>query len=485
MSTNLYELFHQTALRQPESPAVLGPRTNAVLSYRELDAAIGRAAERLRAAGLRAGDQVGLHLPSSADYIIWTYAVWQCDACVAPVPMELAAPEKREILECLSLDYFVSRESSASFLDPFRRPASGVADEMIVPIQCPRERPPGLGAIHAAFIRYTSGTTGAAKGIVLSHETIQERIHAANEPLQIGPSDRVLWVLSMSYHFTATIVGYLTFGATVVLPANHFAGAIIDAIQHSQATVIYASPMQYSLLADFPQAKELTSLRLAISTTAALEAKVARRFQGRYGLPVSQALGIIEVGLPCIHVDAAEGRADSVGRLSPAFGVRLEDAGLGPELQEISLRGPGLLDAYYHPWRTRQEIMPDGWFRTGDLGCIDEDGYLFLRGRSKDVLNVMGMKFFPYEIERVLATHPQVAAACAFLGRDERRGDIVCARVVTHQATYDPELEQDLRRLCRDRLATYKVPDRFEFVRALPRTASGKVLRRAVEQAAT
>src|SRR6185369_16982242 len=130
----------------------------------------------------------------------------------------------------------------------------------------------------------------------------------------------------------------------------------------------------------------------------------------------------------------------------------------------------GLLDAYYRPFRTRSEIMPDGWFHTGDVGYRDVDGYLFLNGRSKDVINVMGMKFFPQEVEGVLASHPGVKEASVFGRPESRCGEQVLARVVTKDGCYLPELEQQLRQSCKARLASYKVPEQIEFVQALPKT---------------
>jgi acyl-coenzyme A synthetase/AMP-(fatty) acid ligase len=283
----------------------------------------------------------------------------------------------------------------------------------------------------------------------------------------------------MSYHFTVSIVAYLTFGATIVLPENHFAAAITGSILRTNSTVLYASPMHYALLADFEQATLLPSLRLAISTTSSLDRRTAVLFAERFGRPIAQALGIIEVGLPCIHTDATTDRWNSVGRVLPAYALRLEDVGLGSDLKEIVLRGPGLLDAYYRPFRTRSAIICDGWFDTGDVGFQDEDGYLVLKGRSKDVINVMGMKFFPQEVEAVLASHPGVEQASVFGGPEKRRGEQVLARVVTKDGCYRPELEHQLRQFCKTRLAAYKVPEQIEFVQALPKTASGKILRRA------
>jgi long-chain acyl-CoA synthetase len=481
---NLYDVFHETACRQPDHPAILGPSPQAALSYRSLDKEICGVAEGVLArAGLRPGDCVGLHCPSGVSYIIMTYATWRCGGCVVPIPVELAPDEKQQICREIGLRFVISTERGAGFLEPFHR---GTLDQFesdlfICPIASPCEHPPGFAGVNGAFIRFTSGTTGAFKGVVLSHETIRDRIQAANGALHLGPADGVVWVLSMSYHFAVSIVSYLSFGAAIVLPANHFAAGILEATRRHQATLIYASPLHFAWIAAAEDSEPLPSLRLAVSTTTALDQGTADRFRRRFGLPLTQALGIIEVGLPFINVDFAADRPDAVGRVLPAYRWRLDDVGLGPHLREVVLSGPGFLDAYYRPWRTRSEILPDGWFHTGDVGEVDEDGCLFLRGRSKDLIDVMGMKFFPQEVEAVLMTHPRVESACVFARADERLGEVPCAQVVIREPGSAPS-ERELLEYCARRLAAFKVPQGIEFVKALRKTASGKLLHRDAGQ---
>src|SRR5262245_16787745 len=202
MAMSLYDVFRDTARRQPAEFALLGPGPDDRLSYRQLAEAIDAAADRLHGAGLRPGACVGLHCPSGADYIILTYAVWRCGGCVVPIPVELADPEKQEICRTIALTLVITGQARASFVEPFRQ---GSAVDMpaaaAVPVTALREHPDGFRPLSSAFIRFTSGTTGTAKGVVLSHETIRDRIAAANDVLRIGPADRVLWLLSMSYHF--------------------------------------------------------------------------------------------------------------------------------------------------------------------------------------------------------------------------------------------------------------------------------------------
>ena len=209
MPRNLYEVFHATAERQPQHPAIVGPADEDVLTYAALDDRIRAASERLRRAGVQPGHCVGLHCPSGVEYIVLTYAVWRCGGCIVPIPAELTSEEKRQICREIRLASVITTAGDNPFLAPFR---AGNETELapriaLVPVVSPREHPSGFHEVHSAFIRFTSGTTGASKGVVLSHETVLERIHAANDVLRLGPADRIVWMLSMSYHFTVSIVG--------------------------------------------------------------------------------------------------------------------------------------------------------------------------------------------------------------------------------------------------------------------------------------
>lgn len=478
---NLVDLLDATVERQPGEPAIVGSAEGEVLSYAELKAWIDETAGRLAEAGVRAGQCVGLHVPSGREYICLTYALWRLDACVVPIPTELSAVEKMRVCEGIALDHILMDRGGQRALAAAVAEAPRVVDDKtwIAPARRLREAPEGFGAIHAAFIRFTSGTTGTSKGVVLSHETIRERICAANDALQIGSADRVLWLLSMSYHFAVSIVAYLSFGATIVLAKNHFAGSLIETCNRHGITFIYGAPMHYELMAHDAGGGGLPKLRLAISTTIALKRATVEAFQRRFGMPLSQALGVIEIGLPCIDLHMQQEKWGSVGKLLPAYEIAMEDVGLGDELRRIRFRGKGFFDAYYDPWRPRAEVMADGWFDTGDLGKLDDDGYLFIQGRSKDIINVAGMKFFPQEVEDLLNRFPGVRESCVFAHRHELFGEVPHAHVVLaasaeSQARLD---EGTLKDFLRQHLASYKVPERIEVVQSLARTASGKIVR--------
>jgi long-chain acyl-CoA synthetase len=481
MTFNLDTVFQETARCQPRHTALVGPRNADRLTYEELNQSIAVAARQLRLAGLHAGDCVGLHCPSGRDYIIYTYAIWRNGGCVVPIPMELRPAEKHEIARKITLDLVLSQSRNLSDVAPLfaASPVQLLGDGWAGQALKQRDAPGPLAHMNPAFIRFTSGTTADSKGVVLSHETIYDRVQAANHAIAAGPQDRIVWVLSMAYHFAVSIVSYLSYGATIVLPANLFAPAILAVAREHRATMIYASPTHYQWLADCDEAVQIASMRMAISTTAPLDLATAVSFQDRFGIPLTQALGIIEVGLPFINIESAATKPESVGRVLPAYELRLQDVGLGPRRREIHLGGLGMLDAYYDPFQCREEILANGWFATGDIGELDSDGCLFLRGRAKELISVMGLKFFPQEVEAALLAHPSVQQASVFGQTDERFGQVPYARVVTSD-TASGGLERQLLAHCRQRVAEYKVPRRIEFVRAIPTTASGKIVRRAV-----
>ena len=476
---NLLDIFYATAEKSPDHPAIIGPEEHTLYTYASLRATIESTTATLKECGVKPGDCVGLHYASGCDYIILNYALWGCGACVVPIPTELVAEEKQRICSEISLTYVVSQNGSLHVLTPALNgePIPLYGDAVLVPIKRFRDAPPGFDQINSAFLRFTSGTTGTSKGVVLSHETIFDRIHAANDGLHIGPDDKIIWLLSMSYHFAVSIVAYLSFGATIVLCKNHFGSTIINTLNKHSGTLIYGSPMHFQLMAHDAGSAMLPSLRLAISTTTSLRKETAEEFYKRFKIPLAQAFGIIEIGLPCIDLDKPLEKTGSVGKVLPAYEIQMEDIGFGEDLRAIKFRGKGLFDAYYDPWQTREQFMKDGWFATGDLGKLDSEGYLYILGRNKDIINAAGMKFFPQEVEQLLDRYPCVKESCVYAHKHELFGEVAYANIVMSPATQPPQMEVALKEYCALHLAPYKIPEKFFFVEALTRTASGKLIR--------
>jgi long-chain acyl-CoA synthetase len=219
---------------------------------------------------------------------------------------------------------------------------------------------------------------------------------------------------------------------------------------------------------------------MAVSTAMKLPLQTAVEFREKFGMELTEAYGIIEVGLPFIRPADIGEAFGSVGKPLPDYGIRLvhkDPAGIG----EIQISGSGLLDAYYTPWQGRGDVLADGWFSTGDLGQIDQDGCLTIVGRKKDVINFVGMKLFPVEIEAVIDSFPGVAESQVYPLPHERFGELPAARIVIKDGFDADTVLSGLRRFCYRQLASYKVPKQFEIVSQLSRTASGKLKRQRVE----
>lgn len=460
---NLTELLDGTTSRWPHKPAFIEGDT--IVPYAELGNIIARFAAQLRTFGITPGTRVGLSYPNSVAYVALTFALWRIQAVVVPIPTECTVAETATIAETMQLEAILSRTSAGNSV--------AISPEGFFTRLTP-SAPADNHGLNLAFIRFTSGTTHERKGVALSHETVRDRIVAANEALRIGPADTVIWCLPMSHHFLITIVLYLSQGATVVLTQQVLARPFLEAVNRWRGTVLYASPFHYALLARDCSDLGLPSVRLAVSTTCALPQDVAEDFRQRFSLPLSQALGVIELGLVSLNTDDPHGRWNSVGRPLKAHRVCIvspDAEGVG----EVATAGPGFFDAYAAPWLPRETVLRDGWFHTGDLGWLDPEGFLFLAGRKSAVINLAGRKVFPEEIEAVLNRHPAVSESRVYGRQHAHLGAVVEADVVLAQPDADTELVRDF---CRKHLAPYKTPTRLHVVSTLPRTAATGKIRR-------
>ncbi len=439
--------------------AVVSPELQ--LTFGELEARMKDCGQRLNEDAnwpKKARPRIGLNAPSGTDYIVVALAILQQNACFVPIPNELTASERAQLAKATALDAIVHAQSAQEWrIETVAHDSPPAFDEA------------ALTALNPAFIRFSSGTTGNSKGIVISHETLLARITAANEGLRIGPQDRVLWVLPMAHHFAVSIVLYLYHGATTILAPASDPKVMIEMMQTHGATVMYGSPYHYTMLSGQPDAALLGSLRLAVSTAFALTTEVAELFASKTGLHLTQGMGIIEAGLPILNLEHAQEKPTSIGQALPAFEVKLDDG-------ELMLRGPGVFDAYLTPWQPRETVLRDGWFATGDIAEMDEDGCLYLRGRVRSVINVGGLKCFPEEVEAVLCSHAGVKAARVTGRAHPALGAMPTAEIIPQNAE-SPPAAIELRKLCQERLSAYKVPLFYNFVSELPLTASGKLRR--------
>lgn len=476
---NVYESIADGAANRPDRVALVD--SYGALTYRELLREAQRLSSRLEALGVERGKSIGLMLPNGRAFVIAACALLHLRAPIFLIPPNLRSMEFDSLRTEMPVDGLVS----SILLPP---PHRGKSYELALsdgpglryfPLD---DRPAGGSPLvfNAAFVRSTSGTTDREKGVVMTHQDVIERTDAANETLRIDEGDTVIWVLPMAFHFVVSIVLYLRFGARIALADGPFAAGILDLANEHNATVLYASPLHYRLLNSDRSGKSLSSLRLAVSTSTALPEEIARTFLDRYKIPVCQAYGIIEVGLPLINVDAAREKPEAVGKPGPGYSVAFFDDDLVPvphgEIGQLGLKGPGMFSTYLNPPRTRNDVLHDGWFLTGDIARQDAAGVVRILGRCKSMINVGGNKVFPEEVERVLTGHPAVRAARVERRAHPQMGEVPFARVVlaAHADAPDPET---LLAYCRKRLSDYKIPHGIEFTDSITETLSGKVRR--------
>ncbi len=430
--------------------------------------------------------RLGVHFPSCLDYVPLALATLTAGCCFVPIPDELAEEEKRELAQRTALDAALVIESASAWLPADAQKLGeieiGGQKVLLVAFANPTPAFPvdAFEGLNPAFIRFSSGTTGKSKGVLLSHESLLERITAANEGLRIGQGDRILWVLPMAHHFAVSIVLYLYHGATTIIEETHLGEDLLRAGAEQKATVMYGSPVHYRQLVEAPASAEWTTIRLAVATAAALDAATADKFRARFGQDLVQGLGIIELGLPVLNLAGAKEAPEAIGLPLPAYACQLRDEGGNEPAQgepgEICLKGPGMFDAYMDPWKPRAEVVNEGgWFATGDLGKRDAAGRVFICGRTKTLINVGGMKVFPEEVEAVLELHPKIQRALVEARLHPLYGEVPVARYIAGAEGAPTTME--IRNHCRTHLAGYKIPLMFSAVAELPLTASGKLKR--------
>jgi long-chain acyl-CoA synthetase len=472
----IVDRIRECALRAPSQAAwVENDRAGGAhtVSYAEAVGNFDAIAKRLVAEGLAPGDRCGLIAKQGGGFIELALGVLAAGGCLAPIPDDYKGEALSAFCEQARLHRLVL-ETDAGFehrtLDE-ARPGDAESDS-------------AYRAMDPAYLRFTSGTTNDRKGVILSHRTIEARLAAANRVLEISPEDRVLWLLPMAHHFVVSILLYLSNGASVLLPASPLAREVLEFARREQPTVIYASPHHYKLLAKDTTEIALDRVRLAVSTAEGLRESIADEFFQRFSVPLVQALGIIEVGLPVVNLDSAATKPTALGKPLVDYEVWLRgDDGkpvTGPtspnRTGEICIRGPGMLDAYLDPWLPAAECLePDG-FRTGDQGCFDMDGDLHLAGRRANRICMSGMKFFGEEVEAVLDTHPAIAESRVFAIEHAHLGEIPCAQIVLVDPNASPK-RPELVGHCRSALPAYKIPREFRVVESLERTATGKLRR--------
>jgi malonyl-CoA/methylmalonyl-CoA synthetase len=436
-------------------------------------------AARLAHAGVGAGDRVLLSGANDADLVVAHVACLRLGAVVVPANGAYRRPEITHVVRD-------AQPRAAIVGDPaWPEWIRAVAPGCVVTtpaVDLPAGDEPRLDQLaphDPAIIGYTSGTTGAPKGAVLSHANVLAGAAAGCLAWRWTAEDRLVLCLPL-FHMHGLGVGLhgsLLAGGSVVLLDRFDPDGVLDAARRHAATLFFGVPTMYHRLAGSPRVAELAALRVCISGSAPLPAALHERL-GAAGVRVLERYGMTETVMLVSNPYAGERRAGTVGFPLPGVELRLTggDAATG-EGGEIEVRGPNVFGGYWErPDATAASFTADGWFRTGDLGAVDRDGYVRIIGRSKELIISGGFNVYPREVEDVLAEHPAFAEVAVAGRASAEWGELVTAFVVLQPGTPAPSVE-DLRDWARERLAAFKLPRALVVIDAMPRNALGKIVK--------
>lgn len=473
---NIFSLIKNRSRSWRDNPAIHDDAGS--LSYSDLILEAEECSAELNKHGVKEGTCLAIMSKNSREFITAILAGLDCGATVMPLSNKMTADEFSHLLAEAEVHYIIDDSTGIKPSEKGKDVAIGKSVMRFSALREFKER----FAPHVknpAFIRFTSGTTGKSKGVIISHQSVKERIEAANKGLKLGPEDAVIWVLPIAYHFVVSIMLYLYYGSAIVLCNDFMAKAIVGCAKKVNGTMLYASPMHIRLLAGDAAVNTLGGLKRVISTSAGISLELCESFRKKFHIPVSQAFGIIEVGLPIINLQKSSEHPDAAGYALPDYEAEVldDDCNILPAMQSgsLAIKGPGMFDGYLSPPQTRDEILKNGWFITGDLASKHSDGLIKIEGRKKSMINVSGNKVFPEEVEGVIDAHPAVSASRVFGNSHPLLGEMVEAEVVLKNGM---SLEgEDLLRYCRSKLTSFKVPQKIKVVTSIAETGSGKVKR--------
>ncbi|MFJ9965583.1 class I adenylate-forming enzyme family protein [Streptomyces avermitilis] len=493
------------------------------ITYRALDELSDSVAGYLAARGLERGDRVAILLQNSPHFVLALLGAWKAGAIVVPVnPMyksgevthvlkdgEVAAlvcsdrawdaylretaagTPVRIVLTACELD--LQTRNDARVLNFERLPQAADADDLVAVARQGHQAPADRAAVPTdiALISYTSGTSGAPKGATNTHGNIMYNAERQRTGLAL-PGTPVYFAMAPLFHITgmvAQLAGCLNSAGTLVLAYRFEAGVVLDAFAEHRPVYTVGPSTAFMALAAHPAVTRdhFSSFRMISSGGAPLPPALVEKFRAGFGPYIHNGYGLTECTAPCASVppgreapvDPVSGTL-AVGAPGPDTVVRIvddqgEEVPFG-EQGEILVRGPQVVPGYWRRPEATAETFPEGELRTGDIGFMDPQGWLYVVDRKKDMINASGFKVWPREVEDVLYTHPAVREAAVVGVPDGYRGETVKAYISLRPgADEDPAA---FAAYCKERLAAYKYPRQVEILPDLPKTASGKILRR-------
>jgi long-chain acyl-CoA synthetase len=469
------------------------------LTYVELEEHAGRLAAALRLRGIGRGDRVALFLPNIPAFAIAYYAIQKLGSIAVSLNASSTASEVGFILaDCAACAVFTTAELRLQLPDAelpelkhvviCEGRISGETDlESLL-----AEADSGLRGIDAdrddpAAILYTSGTTGTPKGATLSHANVISNVWSFVHNCGMRPDDRILIPLPLFHCFgqNALLNSGLAVGSTLLLQRTFRPDTALQAVQEQKITMFFGVPTMFIALLDRATAEQMRSVRYYFSAAAKLPEEIERRWYEKFGSPVTQGYGLTETSPFASYNSFLQYRPGTIGTPIENVEMRVLDVSTGEEvptdeLGELVIKGPNVMLGYWNKPEETSLVLRDGWFRTGDIGRVDADGYFYIVDRLKDVIDIGGMNVYSSQVESVLYQQGDVAEVAVFGTPDELMGERVCAHVVLKSGA--ATTTEQLLSFCRDRLADFKVPRSLELVERLPKNPAGKVLKRVLRE---
>jgi long-chain acyl-CoA synthetase len=484
----LFEPLFAHAAKNPEGTAVIDDLGR--YSYAQLAAS---------AAGLgmyisfkTQQPHVGILLPAGAGFVASFYGTLLARKAVVPINFLLSDREIAHVIADSGVDTVITapplsarlKDSKLNIID-----LSELAKMQPPPLTATPELP-SPAPDDLAVLMYTSGTSGLPKGVQLTYNNLQSDVDGAIDFAQLESGHRFLGIIPLFHAFglTAMMLAPIQLGAPVVYIARFSPVAAMNAIREHKISLMFGVPSMFAAIAHLKSAspEDFKQIYAIITGGEPQPAALREKFLQRFNVPLLEGYGLTETS-PVVALNVPQiMRAGSVGKPLPSVDVKITDEN-GQRLQkeqigEIWLKGPMVMKGYYNlPDATAAALTSDGYFKTGDLGKIDGDGFLFITGRKKDMIIVAGEKVFPREVEDVLMRHPTVAEASVLGKKDPSRGEVVVAFVTAREGE---EVQSDvLRDYCRSQgMPQWKCPREIIKVAELPHSPTGKVLKRVLAE---
>jgi long-chain acyl-CoA synthetase len=494
MSMQVYDYLLKAAAEVPDA-AALEFMGNPV-TYARLAENARKLANGLEAQGIKRGESVGLLLPNIPQFVEALYGSWFHGNVVVPMSVLYTAPEIRYLVEDSSIralfvyemflpqvDAALETMTSKPKVFVIGNPGKHVPYGALIEGQKPVDvADPGSADPHLLTI-YTSGTTGKPKGAVISNANIIGQLDMTGDLFPPQPDDRVLCVLPLFHVFAlnAVLAFNIRHRITVVLHPKFDVANALNSLQNDRITIFNGVPtMYFYLLKHSAPDTKFPHLRFCISGGSAMPVEVLHSFEDKFQVPIFEGYGMTEttVSVCCNRPDAK--KVGSVGKPFSQVQLKiLDDAGNevpAKALGEICVRGPNIMQRYLNRPEATAETIVDGWLHTGDIGYVDEEGFVFIVDRKKDMIIKGGYNIYPREIEEVLYQMPQIAEAAVVGIKDEAKGEQVRAVISVRPGA---ELDEDaIEKYLSQNLAKYKLPAEYVFVNELPKGPTGKILKR-------